>query len=75
MAIRRPGLPSVPQSVDPKVRVLLMALKESTEIANGVRTGTGQNQDGWMRRSVTLGMLIKLGLVTEEQARSVWQEP
>lgn len=75
MTIRRPGLPSVPQSVDPKVRTLLMALKENVEISNGVRTGTGPNQSGWMRRSVTLGMLVKLGLVTEEQARTVWQEP
>jgi len=75
MTIRRPGIPAVPLSIDGKVRPLLMALKENAEIANGIRSGTGPDQEGWTRRSVTLGMLIKLGVITEEQARSVWQEP
>jgi len=73
--LKRPGVPAVDQAISKPVRDVLMALKENAEIANGIRTGTAVNEDGWKRRSVTLGMLIKLGVITEEQARSVWQEP
>lgn len=75
MAITRPGIPAVDQKIDTPVRRVLMALKENVEIANGVRTGTAADEEGWKRRSVTLGMLINLGLITEEQARTVWQDP
>lgn len=67
----RPGIPAVDLKTDHNTRKVLMALKENVEIGNGIRSGP----DAWVRRNVTLGMLIKLGLITEEQARSVWQEP
>lgn len=75
MAIKRPGIPSIDQMIDRNIRMPLMAMKENIEIANGIRSGTDANQDGWKRRSVTLDMLVKLGIITEQQARSVWQEP
>ena len=75
MAIRRPGIPSVDAAIDPRVRPVLMALKENVEIANGVRTGTNPNQEGWKRRSVTLEMLVSLGVITEQEARRIYQEP
>jgi len=75
MAIKRPGVPAIDLSIPEPVRRVLMSLKENTEIANGQRSGTDANQDAWKRRSVTLDMLIKLGVITEQQARSVWQEP
>lgn len=71
----RPGIPAVDLAVDPKLRKVVMAIKENIEISNGIRAGTGVNEDAWKRRTVSLHMLIKLGLITEEQARSVWQEP
>lgn len=74
MPIRRPGIPAVDSSVDSRLRPLLMALKENVEIANGIRTGTNANQEGWKQRNVTLEMLIKLGLISEQEARSVYQE-
>lgn len=69
--IKRPGIPGIDHSIPQDVRKPLAAIKENIEIANGIRSGP----DAWMRRSVTLGMLVKLGVITEEQARSVWQEP
>lgn len=74
MAIKRPGIPAVDAAIPESTRRVLMALKENVEIANGQRSGTGVNQDAWRRRSVTLEMLVKLGVITEQQARSVWQE-
>ena len=70
MAIRRAGIPAVDAKMDPNVYKVLAPLKENVEIASGMR-----GQENWQRRSVTLGMLIKLGLVTEAEAFSVWQEP
>lgn len=75
MTIRRAAIPHVDLAVDPRVRGVLNALKENVEIANGMRGDNNVNQENWKRRSVTLGMLIKLGVITEEEARSVWQEP
>lgn len=73
--MKRPGIPAVPHTVDQNVRKALAALKENVEISNGIRTGTAVDEGGWRRRTVSLNMLIKLGIITEEQARSVWQEP
>lgn len=72
--IKRPGIPALDHSIDPKVRKTLAAIKENIEISNGIRTGTGVNENGWKHRTVSLNMLVKLGVITEEQARSVWQE-
>lgn len=73
--IKRPGIPAVAHTVDPQIRKVLVAVKENIEISNGIRAGTGVNESAWKRRAVTLNMLIELGIITEEQARSVWQEP
>ena len=73
--MKRPGIPAIDQKVDPKLRKAIMAIKENVEISNGIRTGTAVDESGWKRRTVSLNMLIKLGLISEEQARSVWQEP
>lgn len=73
--IKRPGIPAVDQRIEKSIRDVLMPMKENIEIANGVRAGTAASEQAWKRRSVTLDMLIKLGVITEEQARSVWQEP
>jgi len=75
MTIRRAAVPHIDISIDPKIRGVLNALKENVEIANGMRGDNNVNQQNWKRRSVTLDMLIKLGVITEEEARSVWQEP
>ena len=61
MAIKRAGIPAVDASMDPKVFKVLMAMKENLEIASGMR-----GEDNWKRRSVTLGMLIDLGVITEQ---------
>lgn len=72
--MKRPGIPAVDHSIDPKVRKALVAIKENVEISNGIRSGTQVDDTGWKRRTVSLNMLVKLGLITEAQARSVWQE-
>ena len=72
--MKRPAIPAVDHSVDPKVRKALSAIKENVEISNGIRSGTQVDDMGWKRRTVSLNMLVKLGLITEAQARSVWQE-
>jgi hypothetical protein len=73
--MKRPGIPAIDTTVDPKLRKAVMAIKENVEISNGIRSGTQPDDSGWKRRTVSLNMLIKLGLITEAQARSVWQEP
>lgn len=73
--MQRPAIPAVDLSIDQKIRSVLMPVKANIEISNGVRSGVGVNQDGWKQRSVTLEMLINAGVITEEQARSMYQEP
>jgi hypothetical protein len=58
---------------DPATQRMLGAIKQNIDIMNGVVGGTSANQDGWKQRSVTLEMLIELGVITEQQARSVAQ--
>lgn len=76
---RRPGIPSVDPNIPQGIKDVLLALKENAEIANGMRSpgrqvgGTGY--DGWRRRSVTLGMLVKAGVLTEKQAIELFVEP
>jgi len=73
--LSRPGIPAIDTAVDPKLRKAVMAIKENIEISNGIRAGTNMEDLGWQRRTVSLYMLVKLGIITEEQARSVWQDP
>lgn len=75
MAIKRPGIPSIDTTIDPKISRVLMPMKENIELAAGMRGRNNANQDNWKRRSVTLEMLISLGVITEEEARSVWEMP
>lgn len=74
MAIRRPGLPAVSNEIPKNIRDVLQPLVENVQVANGVVGGTGVNQAGWKRRSVTLGMLIKYGVITEAVARQMYEE-
>jgi hypothetical protein len=69
--IQRPGIPSIDQAIDRPIRTVLSALKENAEIANGTRPGP----DAWRKRSASLEMLVTLGLITEDQAKSVAQDP
>lgn len=75
MAIKRAGIPAIDQALDPRIVKPLMALKENVEISSGMRGGNNANQDNWKRRSASLGMLVDLGVITEAQARAVWQDP
>lgn len=77
MALRRPGIPAVDSNLPSNMQALLGALKENVEISNGIRSsgqqqGSGVGFDGWKLRSVTLGMLIKAGVLTEAQANSLF---
>ncbi len=79
MTIRRPGIPEVDPNLPLGLQQVLQPMKENIEISMGLRSkGTqvgGANFDGWSRRSVTLGMLVKMGVLTEAQAISIWQDP
>lgn len=61
----RPGIPAIPPT-DAAQRAVLLAMKENIELSNGVH--------GWERQSVTLGMLVKLGVITATQAKAVAKE-
>jgi hypothetical protein len=77
---KRPGIPAIDPNLPLGLQQVLQPMKESIEISLGVRSaghqvGSGVGYAGWSRRSVTLGMLVKLGVITEAQAISVWQDP
>lgn len=75
--IPRPAIPDIDPAMPQNVAVPLRAMKEAIEISHGVRNtgaGNGLGRDGWKRRSVTLGMLIKLQIITEAEALSVFQD-
>lgn len=79
MARLIPAIPAVDQSIDKSIRDVLQPLKEIAEIREGIRSsgvavGNGIGYDGFMRRNVTLGMLVNLGLITREQALTVSQD-
>ena len=67
MSKRVPGIPSIDLAVQKEIRDVISPIKEIIEIREGIRKGA----NAYLRRNVNLGMLIKLGLITEEQARSV----
>lgn len=80
MAVQRPGIPSIDPNLPQGLASLLGPMKDNIEIANGIRSpgqqvGSGVGYDGWKRRSVTLGMLIKAGLITVAQAQDLYTEP
>jgi hypothetical protein len=64
MAKRTPGIPATDLAIDARIRSVLDPIKEIVEIREGVR-------GNMLRRTVTLGMLVKLGIITIEQARAV----
>jgi len=77
MALRRPGIAAIDSNLPQNLHQVLHALKENVEIMTGVQSPTGaRSQDlgsnAWQRRSVTLGMLIKLKIVTEAQALDLY---
>lgn len=78
MPIRRPGIPAIDPNLPIGLQQVLQPMKENIEISMGLRSkGTqvgGANFDGWSRRSVDLGMLVRLGIITQAQAMLVWQD-
>jgi len=77
---RRPGIPAIDSNLPDGIRQPLQSMKELLEISQGQRSsgkavGSGVGYAGWSQRSCTLGMLVRLGLITEAQAQSVWQDP
>lgn len=63
MAKQMPGIPSIDPNVQTGVNVVLAPLKESQEIANGLYD--------WQRTHVTLDMLVRLGVITETQGKTI----
>jgi len=74
MADKRPGIPAIDSSIPSNIAALLRPLKEHAEISQGLRSkGTdGKQYPGWKRRSVTLGMLIQAGVISEAKARELY---
>lgn len=60
----QPGIPQIPQGVGQEQQRFFSALKEHVEVAQGVR---GEKRDQF----VTLGTLVKLGIITEAQMREL----
>lgn len=77
--VQRPGIATPDNNIPQGIRDILMALKENAEIANGIRSPGrqvgGVGYEGWKRRSVTLGMLIRAGVITEAQALDLYNDP
>jgi len=75
MKNRRPGIPSIDQSMPQSIAKVLGPLKEEVEIAQGMRSSgaSGVGYAGWKRRNVNLGMLVALGVITEAQARTAFE--
>lgn len=74
MSSKRPGIPSIDPEIPQNIAKVLGPLKEHAEIAHGMRNSgaSGLGYEGWKRRSVTLGMLIAAGVVSEAQARALF---
>jgi hypothetical protein len=74
MADKRPGIPQIDPSIPQNIAKVLAPLKEHAEIAQGVRSSgaNGVGYAGWKRRSVTLGMLIEAGVISEAKARELY---
>ena len=73
MPDKRPGIPQIDPSIPQNIAEVLAPLKEHAEIAQGVRSkGTSSGYPGWKRRSVTLGMLVSAGVISEAKARELF---
>lgn len=68
--MNKPSIPT-PRHKDPATQRVLAAVKQNIDIMNGVVGGTNANQDGWRQKVVTLDMLIKAGVITEQEARTL----
>jgi hypothetical protein len=56
-----PGIPQAGPGLDPQVQALLGPLKEIVEVREGLRGDS-------LERAVTVGDMIRWGLITSEQA-------
>jgi len=74
MADKRPGIPQIATNIPKDVQDVLRPLKEHVEISQGLRSKglDGKTYAGWKRRSVTLGMLIEAGVISEAKARELY---
>lgn len=73
---RIPNVPSIDPSLPDNIKTALQPIKELLEIREGIRSagvalGNGSGYNGYLRRNVTLGMLVKLGIITDAQAKQV----
>jgi hypothetical protein len=59
-----PGIPPAGPGIDPRTQAVLRPLKEIIEIREGLRGDP-------LERAVTLGDLVRLGLITEQQAGNI----
>lgn len=62
MSAQRPGIPAVTNLSNELTRVL-QPMKENIDISNGLAD--------WQRQSVSLGMLVSVGVLTEQQAKQI----
>lgn len=60
----KPGIPQVPHGLGTEAHRFMSTVKEHLEVAHGVR-------GDYNNRYVTLGILVKLGLITQQQADNV----
>lgn len=60
---QRPGIPQPDPNLPHSVRAILGPVKENIDIANGLAD--------WNRQFVSLEMLVRLQIITEQQARAI----
>lgn len=63
MSAQRPGIPKPNPNLPYNLNAVLEPMKENIDIGNGLAD--------WPRQFVTLGMLVQLQIITEQQARAI----
>ncbi len=63
MSAQRPGIAKPSPNLPYGLNAVLDPMKENIEIGNGLAD--------WQRQFVSLGMLVKLQLITEQQAQAI----
>lgn len=74
-----PAIPHVDLSIPENIANILRPMKEALEIQTGLRNrgqalGAGVGFDGWKRKNVTLETLVVAGLITEAQAKDLFNK-
>ncbi len=63
---QRPGIPAIDPNLPYGLTSTLKPIKENIDIAGGLAD--------WQRQYVSLGMLVKAQVITEQQARALAKE-